>query len=291
MKSALATMAFCVTFAAWPALAQLALPGAVAPESAGAVEKAPAPPKAARPAPIFKPPDTAAVIGKPLLLNGANGSLQLSRRDDAVQIDRLTLAGEVISDPAQQCRVDVVAGGDGGIALKPLGRPDGLLRFAVDMPACPFEFDVLDGAILVPPQLRACVFTEADCQASPSGLWGPAGAALQPDVKQGARARARAEAALAANYRALAAHLGAGDKADELARDQSRFSADRDEVCRTYAGESTHGFCATRLTEARAAFLKARLDETHEAGVKAKPAARRKPKPKSEPQPEPQPAQ
>lgn len=294
MKRAMATTAFCAAFAASPALAQLALPGAAPPAPAGAVEKIPEKAKPPRPAATYAPPDAAAVIGKPLLLNGANGALQLSKRADALQIDRLTLLGEVISDPAQQCRVEVVGGaGDGGIALKGLGRPDGLLRFAVDMPACPFEFDVLEGAVLVPPQLRACVFPEADCEASPSGLWGPAGLALETEAKQVAHARARAEAALAAYYRTLNARLTDPARIDDLARDQSRFSADRQDICRGYARETVHAFCATRLTEARAAFLKARIDETREAAGAGKVAHKRKPRPAPPPQPTqpPQPAQ
>ena len=285
MKRAMATTAFCVAFAASPALAQLALPGAVPPPPAGAVEKIPEPARPPRPAATYAPPDAAAVVGKALLLNGATGALQLSKRADALQIDRLTLSGEVISDPAQQCRVEVVgAGGDGGIAVKGLGRPDGLLRFAVDMPACPFEFDVLEGAVLVPPQLRACVFPEVDCQASPSGLWGPAGAALEAEAKQVARARARAEAALAGYYRTLNARLNDPGKIEDLARDQSRFSADRQDVCRDYVRENVHAFCTTRLTEARAAFLKARIDETRDAGGAAKAPHKRKPRPAPPPQ-------
>ena len=44
------------------------------------------------------------------------------------------------------------------------------------------------------------------------------------------------------------------------ARDQAQFSSTREEVCRAYAGETRHGFCATRLTEARAATLRAKAD-------------------------------
>ena len=278
MKSALATTTLCVAFAASPAGAQLALPGAVPPDAAGAVEKAPAPTRTPKPAVARAAPDSAMVTGRALLLNGATGALQLSKHGDALQIDRLTLAGEVISDPAQQCRVDVVPGGDGGIAVKDLGRPDGLLRFAVDMPACPFEFEVLAGAVLVPPQLRACVFAAADCQASPSGLWGPSGATLEAGAKQIARERVRAEAALAANYRALNARLNDPAKADELVRDQSRFTADRQDICGAYDRESAHDFCGARLTEARAAFLKARIDETRGPARRDKPLVKRMPK-------------
>lgn len=267
-----------------PTAAQLALPGAVAPNPEGTVEKARSPHKAAKSAAIYAPPGAATVIGRTLLLNGANGQLQFSGRPDALRIDRFSMVGEVISDAKQQCRIDV--GGGAPIEVKSLGRPDGLLRFSADIPACPFEFDVLDGAVLTPPQLRACVFQAADCQASPSGLWGPSGAALQTTAKPIEHARALAEAAMTANYRALDARLKDRAKADDLARDQARFSSDREDVCRDYSHESAHSFCATRLTEARAAFLKARIDEMP-AEVADKGAAPRPHKRKPKPTPNP----
>jgi hypothetical protein len=271
-------------FAVSPAAAQLALPGAVAPSAPGTVEKVHSPRKAvkaaAATAAAYAPPGAATVIGRTLLLNGVNGQLQFSGRAEALRIDRFTLVGEVISDPKQQCRIDV--GGGTPIDAKSLGRPDGLLRFSADIPACPFEFDVLDGAVLAPPQLRACVFQAADCQASPAGLWGPAGTALQTTAKPLEHTRALAEAAMTANYRALDAKMKDRTKADDLARDQSRFSSDRADVCRDYSHESAHNFCATRLTEARAAFLRARIDEMPAEVADKSPAPRphkRKPKP------------
>jgi hypothetical protein len=277
MKRYLAASALCMIVAA-PALAQLALPSSVAPNPTGTAAKVSNPKKTPRAAAAFAPPGVETVVGRPLSLNGANGVLQLSGAADALKIDRLTLLGEVISDPTRQCRIDV--GGDAPIEAKSVGRPDGLMRFSVVIPACPFEFDVLDGAALVPPQLQACIFQQADCQASPSGLWGAAGAALgAAEAKQIEQARARAETALAANYRALAARLNDPAKANDLARDQSRFTSDRQDICRDYARESTHGFCTTRLTEARAAFLKARFDELSPVAEKKPPSSRRKPKP------------
>jgi hypothetical protein len=279
MKRSAAAILVSVILAS-PAAAQLALPGAVAPTPAGTVEKVHTPskaPRAAAPA-AYAPPGVATVIGRPLLLNGASGQLQFSGKVDALRIDKLTMVGEVISDSKQQCRIDV--GGGAPIEVKSEGHPDGLLRFSAEIPACPFEFDVLDGGVLVPPQLRACVFQAADCQASPSGLWGPAGASLATTPKPLEHARAAAEAAMTANYRALDARLKDRSKADDLARDQSRFSSDREETCRDYARESAHSFCATQLTEARAAFLKARLDETPvEVAAKSEKPRPRKRKP------------
>jgi hypothetical protein len=273
MKLSSVATALCLIIAASPTTAQLALPGAVAPNPVGAVEKAPGAHKTTqKTAPTYAPPGAATLMGRPLLLNGANGLLQFSGRADAPRIDRLTLVGEAISDSSRQCRIDV--GGGSGVEVKSLGRPDGLLRFAVNVPACPFEFDVLDGAVLVPPQLAACVFNQADCQASPAGLWGPAGTSLGTEAKTIERARALAEAAMTVNYRAFDARLQDRTKADDLARDQARFSQDRAETCRDYLHEGAHGFCASRLTEARAAFLKARLDELPPAVAAKSPGSR-----------------
>jgi hypothetical protein len=271
--------ALCVIVAGWPAAAQLALPGAVTPSQEGTVVKAPRASKSVKSAPAaapaYVPPGVETLIGRPLLLNGANGALQFSGKAAALRIDKLMLVGEVISNPSQQCRIDV--GGGAPIETKSLGRPDGLLRFEAEISACPFEFDVLDGAALVPLQLRACVFANADCQASPSGLWGPAGAGLAADAKTTEKARAHAEAAMVGNYRTLDGRLEDRTKADDLAREQARFSSDREETCHNYLRESQHGFCATRLTEARAAFLKARLDELPAvAAEKKEPPKRRK---------------
>ncbi|WP_158813574.1 hypothetical protein [Methylocapsa sp. S129] len=287
MKRPLAASALCMILAASPASAQLALPGAVAPNPAGTVEKVSRPKRPPKVEAIYAPPGVETLVGRALLLNGASGQLQFSGRADALKIDRLTMLGEVISDSTRQCRIDV--GGGTAIETRALGRPDGLLRFAVDIPACPFEFDVLDGAALVPPQLRACIFQEADCQASPSGLWGPAGASLATQAKPIEQARGRAEAVMVANYRALTTRLNDPAKANDLARDQSRFSSDRQETCRDYSRESAHSFCATRLTEARAAFLKARFDETSPVADKSQvpPPARRKHKPKPNLDPNP----
>jgi uncharacterized protein YecT (DUF1311 family) len=209
--------------------------------------------------PALALPAVEAVIGRDLLLGGANGLLRLSGQAGALQIERFSMSGEVISDPKQQCRIDVV--GETAILTKDLGRPDGLQRFAAEIPACPFEFDVLNEAVLVSGQLQACVFKAADCQANPAGLWGPDRASLTTDAKVKKGARANAEATMSAIYQALASRLNDQSKVDALTDEQSRFLSIRDETCRAYSHEDEHGFCAVRLTEARATLLKARLDE------------------------------
>jgi hypothetical protein len=67
-----------------------------------------------------------------------------------------------------------------------------------------------------------------------------------------------------------------------LASEQAGFSSEREEKCRTYAGEDVHGFCALRFTEARAIALGAQLTGVEE--VKPKPVQPRKPKPVTPPE-------
>ena len=78
------------------------------------------------------------------------GAFQISGDDKAVTIDKLQLAGEGVSDSSQRCVVDIV--GETPIEATNVGRPDGLERFEAKVPACPISFDVLDGAVLVPPK-------------------------------------------------------------------------------------------------------------------------------------------
>jgi hypothetical protein len=218
----------------------------------------------------------ASIAGRPLMLNGKSGLLQISGDDKTATIDKLQLAGESVSDPSQRCVVDIV--GEKPILATSAGRPDGLMRFEADVPACPIAFDVLDGAVLVPAQITACVFKAADCQTIPAGLWGPDGAPLADDAAKIVKERAEAEKRMAKLVREIDEHAKESPDAASLARDQNAFAGQRDELCRDYAKESIHGYCALRLTQARTALLQARLDAlaaapatASEKGKKAKP--------------------
>jgi len=252
--------------AASEARAQLVLPGA----APAAPEAASASPAKARSAGASKgasakgvkpgaPPGVAGLAGRSLLLNGKSGLLQISGDDKAATIDKLQLAGESVSDSSQRCAVDIV--GENPIQATSAGRPDGLERFEADVPACPFSFDVLDGAVLAPSQITACVFKAADCQTGPGGLWGPDGASLVGDAAKFAKERAEAEKAMAKAVRAVQDRAADSPEAADLIRDQNGFAGQRDDTCRDYAKESVHGYCALRLTEARTALLETRLGE------------------------------
>jgi hypothetical protein len=211
--------------------------------------------------------------------------LQISGDDQAVTIDKLELAGEGVSDASQRCVVDIV--GEKPIQATSVGRPDGLARFEADVPACPFVFDVLDGAVIAPSQITACVFKAADCQTSPGGLWGPDGSSLVADAANILKERTQAEAAMAKVLRALEDRAKNSPQAANVVRDQGAFAGERDEACRGYPKEAVHGYCALRLTEARTALLQARLDELLRAedGAKAESEKSKKAKPKKEAKP------
>ena len=259
------------------AQAQLDLSGAVSPTRTGATagggaasaELAP-PPRASAEA---RKPDKNAVdfsvslasaVGQPLKLNGRDGEMTLWGRDRALKIAKLTLVGEVISDPTQKCRIDIV--GEQPIEAKSLGRPDGLARYEAEIPVCPFTFDVVEGAALVPVQNAACVFKAADCQASPGGLWGPDAASLAAEGKAIALVRTHADDAATRLLKTLATRLKGKPEADDVERDEADLVTRGQEICRDYDKDSEHGFCASRMAQARAAWLKARADKlTHDA--------------------------
>ena len=277
---------FAAALAATEARAQLMLPGAAPAEPQGAnvapakhrhsgasTTEAGAGAKGVKAGPAA---GIASLAGRPLMLNGKSGLLQISGDDRTATIDKLQLAGESVSNPSQRCVVDIV--GEKPILATSAGRPDGLERFEADVPACPISFDVLDGAALVPSQITACVFKAADCQTIPGGLWGPDGASLVGDAAKIVKERAEAEKAMAKLVRAIEDRDG--PEAGDLARDQNGFAGQRDELCRDYVKESVHGYCALRVTEARTALLQTRLDAltpasapkaASEKGKKAKP--------------------
>ncbi len=199
-----------------------------------------------------------AVADKPLRLNGRQGQILLSDRDKVLRIEKLSLAGEVISDPSRKCMIDIV--GDAPIETKSLGKPDGLARYEAEIPACTFTFDLLDGAVLAPPQDRACVFQAADCQATPAGLWGPDPSTLHSDVKTIGRQRLHADNAADRTLRAVQAKLKGQPDADAITREDGDMAARRADVCHDYVQEANYAFCASRMAQARAAYLKARLD-------------------------------
>ncbi|QBR70708.1 hypothetical protein CU048_04790 [Beijerinckiaceae bacterium] len=242
------------------ARAQLMLPGALqAMPEAGLPSSDPAGPAAGKAKLAdLKPPGEETILGRELAHDGLAGSIAF--RHDAnklLEITRLTIPGEAISHPGEPCRVDVVS--QAPISAKFSGRPAGVSRYEVEIEACPFSFEVLEEAVLITRIPQTCDFAAADCRADPTGLWGPAGSSIGSDQeKLLERDRGRAEASMRARFHTLLASVGKDKNAvKKIAGEQAGFSSLREVTCRNYAREDVHGFCALRITQARALALQA----------------------------------
>jgi hypothetical protein len=219
------------------------------------------------------------VIGRDLRRNGAAGRLRIERAARGPLTARLTLEGTSIAKPGQACEVKVADGEP--IPLKAEGRPEGSLRYALEAPACPIAFDILEGAVLVPASAAACVIEASDCRAEVRGLWGPDPAALLPQVRSIEVARGDADRAVRENYRTLT-QRAAPPQVRPIVTEQAAFSSERDMACRDYAREAAHGFCHARFTAARAASLAGRLGL-----IAPTPPAAAAPPPRRPPNPNP----
>ncbi|WP_424362784.1 hypothetical protein [Methylocystis parvus] len=205
-----------------------------------------------------KAPSEDTIVGKTLKLDGAGSAIEFSRAGTELQVAKLTLSGDRLSRSGEECRVDVA-----GMPLKltPQNSGSGLRRYQINFPACPFTLDVLDGAVLVTNEGKACEIKVADCRADPSGLWGMAESEFDPKkAEEMLGARAKVEKNVRADFRELYQR----NSKDKLVRnfvvkEQAGFSSWREEVCRNYAKESDFGYCALRLTEARTIVLGAQL--------------------------------
>lgn len=249
-----------------PARAQIVLPGAVAPTPEGTVTT-PGQKKrsvggemgaAAGPAIMPKAPTEDMIVGKTLKRDGESSAIEFSRDGTNLQVAKLTLVGDNLLRSGEACRVEVAGT---PLKLTPRDSDTGLRRYQISFPACAFSFDVLDGAILVTNEGKACELKEANCRADPEGLWGMG--ATEFDPKKGEEmlgARARVEKTVRSNFRTLY-DRNKKEKAIRgfVVKEQAGFSSWREEICRSYARESDFGYCALRLTEARAITLGAQL--------------------------------
>ncbi|RFB77956.1 hypothetical protein [Methylovirgula sp. 4M-Z18] len=282
-----------------PALAQLDLPGATEPDQAGATPSPAAPHKAHHHvvdgAVADRIPTQDTVTGHSIYLNGIAGEMQLDKVDSAdksnvtLKISKLSFAGDKITSQAESCKVDIAPAT--AITAHDVSQPGTLKSFQTDLAGCAFSFDVMDGAIRVHKLDAVCVFKAADCQADPSGVWGPSPAAFGPDkIAELGRNRAAAENAIRKDYKVLMekAHKEKGD-VKPIAHEQASFSSERAQTCSDYSREGQHGFCDTAFTEARAALLNVRLNGMPSvAADKPKKPKRKKPvmQPAAAPAPE-----
>ena len=121
-----------------------------------------------------------------------------------------------------------------------------------------------------------CVFKAKDCRGYLGGIWGPSGRSFgKKTARSIEKARGKSGRDARANFRALLRAAG-GEKARvrAVAADQAGFSARREVRCRDYLREHVHGYCASRITEARAIQLGARLNARIEAASKERQALR-----------------
>jgi hypothetical protein len=143
--------------------------------------------------------------------------------------------------------------------MSPAGRPNGVPRFRIDIPACPLDVDLLDGAVLVS-GADACPFPEGNCRIDARGLWGPGAGTLESQLRAIESDRASADRAVRENFKALLARTKDRNAVKAVAAEQAGFTSEREMVCRDYARESVHGFCSARFTELRSAELAARVE-------------------------------
>lgn len=197
-----------------------------------------------------------ALLGAVLLHNGGDGAIRLEKGPAGVTA-RVTLVGRKPFAPDEPCQIEL--GGGEGLPLAAQGDPNGLPRYLIQIDACPIAFDAMGDALIAEGPETGCVFGQGVCRVDPAGLWGPSGSGLGGRLREIERARAKADLAMRDTFRRLSARVK-GPDVRRLAADQARFSSRRVAICADYVGEDTHGFCATRLTQARAAQLKSLLD-------------------------------
>ena len=280
MRAPFSAWLFCMAFLSClpVAQAQLILPGAVQAPAKSVkpqiIGRDGQPVKRAKSAAV-KVPGEEAITGQDMALNGSRGRIVFARNADSLNITSLTLDGAQISHPDDTCRVDVVSGAP--LIAKPLGRPTGALRFGVELEACPFSFDVLEGAILVGPVPAICQFPAADCKVDPAGLWGPRASALTGErIKQVERSRVQLENTMRENFRDLLSRTHGKAAIKAVASEQAGFTSARAQICRDYVREDVHGFCSLRLTEARAMALKVMVGQVSQDDNEKKSESRRK---------------
>jgi hypothetical protein len=202
----------------------------------------------AKPVAVAMPKDEA-LLGRTLLQNGQAGTMKLEKTKDAVSL-RISMPGTKTDSSGEACRIDFAGE---ALVLGNAGRPRGLQRYKAEG-ICPIEIEILDGAALVVGPSQPCVVEAQQCRADPRGLWGPDWRSLIAQSKDIEKARITAESAVQSRWKDVMTRSGAGEKRS-LAAEQAGFTSRRAELCRDFVNEEKHGFCALKITEARAATL------------------------------------
>lgn len=269
------------------ALAQpMQLPGAQPFNPPGTQQAAPAatagPPKP-RGMPAIKIAGEESILGRTLRRHGGFGEATLEKSGTGYGL-KLRAEGFQSSNLTEPCAISF---GETAVPVTALGKPAGLPRYKLEAPACPIVFDVLDGGFLVVEPGQPCVIEAAACRIDPRGVWGPDARTLAGRAKDIEGERTRAETAVREGFRALSAKADLPEQRT-IAREQAGFSSEREQICRDFQREASHGFCGARITEARAASIRARLGLPEPKAESAKPrpaTAKRTPPPAAAPAP------
>lgn len=268
---------FCVWLAAAPAGAQLQLPGATI--QAPPPTTQPRPPASSQPAPSGQPrpaqtqqpnqqqqatvpvqrrPEDV-LPGRTLRFLGQQGSLVITRvgpQNRQTFTVAMTGVGRRGNDVRAICTPDLTGGQT--TQLTAAGRPNGLPRYVAAFPGCRVTLDLMTDSIIVSAPDGACRFTD-DCTVDPSGLWGPVDRDIPPD-REIERSRGQWERLLNDARRTLTRRLGTSTEGRQFLSEQAAFPAVREQQCRNYGTtDAGPGYCALKLTEARAVKLRARL--------------------------------
>jgi len=251
------------------------LPGAQPFNAPGAQQAAPSQPGVpAQPRgpsmPAIKIAGEEAILGKSLHRNGNHGEATFTKTAAGYGL-KLSLDGFQSANLVEPCSVSF---GDEPVPVTALGRPAGVPRYRLEAPICPIVFEVLESSFLVVEPAEPCIVEIAQCRIDPRGLWGPDARTVAAQAREIERARGSAERAVREGYRTLTAKSDPVEQRS-IAREQAGFSAEREMTCRDFQREGQIGFCAARITEARAAHLRARLG----LNTDPKPAAKPKPRP------------
>ena len=113
--------------------------------------------------------------------------------------------------------------------------------------------------MLVPPRTAPACSRPPIARRARSGLWGADADDAAGDAKEIATERPRRRRG-GPHHRVVKAKFKGKPEADAIRREDRRPRRAAAEICPTTIAESEHGFCASRMAEARAALLKARAD-------------------------------
>ena len=210
-----------------------------------------------------------AILGRPLRRNGGIGEARFEKTESGYGL-KLAAEGFQVANLVEPCAVSF---GDAPVPVTAQGRPAGVPRYKLEAADLPDRLRRARRGLSgggADRALRRRGGRLPDRYARPVG---PGCAhACGSRAREIEQARGAAERAVREGYRTLTARADAVDQRS-IAREQAGFSAERELICRDFQREGQLGFCGARITEARAASLRARLGLTSEPKPAARPSA------------------